>query len=309
MTSLFRIIRNGLQNFFRHGLLTFATVSVMSLTLFSISIIVFINIVTTEAIAVVQKQLDITIQLNSTLSQNEIDIFIQDLKSNSMVENIDYKSKQEALSDFKSRFKKRADIISFLDRLGQNPLYASITVIAKDPSNYDSLIKTLESKENNKYVKEIRGKEEQKKRIERLLEITNAIKDFLFLASIVFSFIAFLIILNTIRVTIYTRHREIVIMKLVGATYSFIILPFIVEGIFYGVFATIISVILFFPIINYASPFIAKYFDSSNAEILDYYTHNLVSIIGWQLLIGISVGVISAYLAVHRYLKENESKN
>ncbi len=308
MLSLYRILRNGFQNFFRHGLLTFATVSIMALTLFSISVIVLINVITNEAIVTVQKKIDINVQLNSTLNQNEIDVFISKLKDNVIIDKVTYKSKKEALDDFKSRFKEKADIITFLERLCQNPLYASVTVVAKDPLQYDKIIFELEKKENKKYVKEVRGKEDQKERISRLFDITETIKKFLFIISGIFSFIALLIILNTIRVTIYTRHKEIVIMKLVGATYSFITFPFLVEGILYGVFATIISNLLFFPIINYLAPFIAKYFDRTETEIFYYYFSSIGSIVGWQLVIGISVGGISAYMAVHRYLKENESK-
>jgi len=279
----------------------------MTLTLFSISIIILINIVTNEAIESIQKEIDITIQLHNDLTQNEIDTFLTKLKTDDTIENIDYKSKKDALEDFKARFRDKVEIISFLDKLGQNPLYASITVVAKNPSMYDKIINTLESNSYNEYVKEVRGKSEQTKRIQKLLTITDAIKKFLLVISIGFSLIALLIILNTIRVTIYTRHQEISIMKLVGATYTFITYPFLVEGLLYGIFATLISTLLFFPIVHYIAPVITEYFNSSENIILTYYLHNLPTILSWQVLIGSSVGIFSAYLAVHRYWRENET--
>jgi len=279
----------------------------MSLTLFSISVIILINIITNEAITKIQKQIDISVQLQSELSQNEIDIFLTKLSNDPGIDNIVYKSKQEALNDFKLRFKDRLEIISFLERLGQNPLFASINITAKDPSFYDAIIKRLESSENSKYVKEVKGKDEQTDRINRLLSITEFIKKVLMYISFGFCFIALLIILNTIRITIYNRNQEIVIMKLVGATYSFITLPFLVEGILYGLFATLISTAMFFPIIHYTAPFIGQYFGSSEATILGYYTNNITNILLIQASIGSFVGVVSAYLAVHRYLKDNES--
>lgn len=308
MIYLYRIIRNAFQNFFRHGLLTFATVSVMSLTLFSVSIIILINVITNEAIFNIQKQLDITVQLQTELTQNEIDVFRNELSNDDRIESIAYKSKQQALEEFKARFRDRVEIVSYLEKLGQNPLYASVTLVASDPTKYDQIISSLESAKNQKYVKSIKGKDDQRTRINRLLEITGIIKKVLLILTIGFSLVALLIIINTIRVTIYTRHQEIVIMKLVGATYSFITIPFLIEGLLYGVFATIISTSLFFPVIHYSSPFISQYFDSSTDTILTYYLVNLIDIISAQLIVGGSVGVVSAYLAVQHYLKENEIK-
>jgi cell division transport system permease protein len=280
----------------------------MSLTLFSISIILLINIITNEAILTIQKKIDINIELKQDLTQNEIDIFLNQLRNNENIETINYKSKQDALEDFKRRFRSKIDIIEFLDKLGENPLYASINISSKDPSLYDKIILELESDENKYYVKEVKGKQEQTKRLETLLEITETIKNVLLYISIGFSLIALMIIINTVRMTIYTRKREINIMKLVGATYSYIIWPFLVEGALYGVFATIISVSFFFPLIHYIEPIIKQYFGSTDNILLNYYIGNIYTISVWQFFIGIFVGTLSAYIAVKKHLKRDNYK-
>jgi len=280
----------------------------MSLTLFSISIILLINIITNEAIITLQKKIDINIQLHNELSQNEIDLFLNKLRNNGKIEEINYKSKKAALEDFKKRFRSKVDIIGFLDKLGENPLYASVTITVTEPIYYDQIISEFESKTNNQYVKEVKGKKEQTERLERLLEITKAIKKFLLYLSIGFTVIALMIIINTVRMTIYTRKREINIMKLVGATHGYIIYPFLVEGALYGIFATIISVSFFFPLIHYIEPIITQYFGSTKNILLDHYLGNIYTISIWQLLIGSLVGIISAYIAVHKHLKKNNYK-
>lgn len=121
--------------------------------------------------------------------------------------------------------------------------------------------------------------------------------------SVIFCIIVVLVMFNTIRMTIYTQKDEISIMRLVGATNAFIEIPFIIEGMLYGLFASVISTLILYPIILYTTPKINEFFQLVNVDAASVINKNLLIIIAVQLLLGIFLGVVSSAIAIRKYLK------
>jgi len=117
----------------------------------------------------------------------------------------------------------------------------------------------------------------------------------------VFAVIAVLVTFNSIRLTMYNYRREVEIMKLVGANPWFIRLPFIVEGMMYGFFAAWISILLFYPLVYFSSPYIVS--AVSNVDIVSYLHANAFEIVVIQLASGVILGAISSFIAIRKYLK------
>ncbi|MCX6702559.1 MAG: FtsX-like permease family protein, partial [Candidatus Wolfebacteria bacterium] len=115
------------------------------------------------------------------------------------------------------------------------------------------------------------------------------------------SAVAILVTFNTIRLAIYSSREEIEIMRLVGASNSFIRNPYIVEGIIYGIIGAIISLILIAPVTYFLSPYIKIFIQEMN--LWPYFTGNIFSIFGYQLLFGVVLGSISSFIAVRKYLR------
>jgi cell division transport system permease protein len=106
---------------------------------------------------------------------------------------------------------------------------------------------------------------------------------------------------NTVSLAIFSNKEQIKIMRVVGAENKFISGPYIVEGLFYGLIAGIISICLFIPIINAISPHLIRFvpgFDLNN-----YFMSHFITLLLYQLLIGISLGIISSAIAIRKYLK------
>ena len=110
-----------------------------------------------------------------------------------------------------------------------------------------------------------------------------------------------LVTFNTIRLAIYSSREEIGIMRLVGASNSFIRGPYVVEGIIYGLLAGVLSVIIAAPIVYFVSPYIKIFISEMN--LWPYFTSNLIGILGYQLLLGVALGVISSTIAIRKYLR------
>jgi len=101
--------------------------------------------------------------------------------------------------------------------------------------------------------------------------------------------------------TIYSWREEINIMKLVGATNWFIRGPFLVEGSIYGIISGVLTTLLFYPILLLVSPRISGFLP--DVDLLYFYQANFLSILLFQMIIGIGLGVASSFIAIRRYLK------
>ena len=119
-------------------------------------------------------------------------------------------------------------------------------------------------------------------------------------ASLIFIVIALLVVFNTIQVGIYTHREEIGIMRLVGASNSFIRGPYIIEGIIYGLIAGLIGFLAFIPLIGVASPYVAKLIPEINLQ--NYFSLNFTSLLVYQFCFGVGLGILSSVFAVRRYL-------
>jgi cell division transport system permease protein len=113
--------------------------------------------------------------------------------------------------------------------------------------------------------------------------------------------VASIVTFNTIRLAIHSNREELGIMRLVGAPNTFINGPYIFMGIIYGIIAAIISLAIAAPIITIISTQASIFIPEMNLE--SYFYANLMSLVGYQLLFGIALGVISSAIAIRKYLK------
>ena len=112
---------------------------------------------------------------------------------------------------------------------------------------------------------------------------------------------AALVTFNTIRLAIYANRDEISIMRLVGASNVFINGPYIVEAVILGIIASIVSLGLLAPLINFSSPYVQSFIPEM--DLSAYFYGNLFRLFGYQLILGIVLGIVSGSIAIRRYLK------
>jgi len=110
-----------------------------------------------------------------------------------------------------------------------------------------------------------------------------------------------LIAFNTIRLAIYTSRDEIGVMNLVGAGHWYVRGPFVIAGILYGLISGIVVLLVLYPATAWLGPASERFFGSFN--VFDYFVGNFATLMLSVLALGISLGAISSYLAVRRYLR------
>jgi len=300
-TSFKRIIKWGLKSFWRNGWLSTATVSIMTLTLLVITVLLMVNVVANAVLTNLQSKIDISVYFRLDASEDDILKVKSQLEKLQEVEGITYVSQNEALLNFKEKHKDNPVLLQSLEELEFNPLEASLNVKAKETNQYASINQFLESV----YYKDLIDKVnylQNKEVIEKLGTIITDVKTGGFGLSILLALIVFLVTFNAIRLAIYSSREEINVMKLVGASKWFIRGPFLVEGLLYGLVATVVTIILLYPLFYFLSPKISSFLPIG--DIFSYFRANLFSFFLLLLGIGVILGGSSSLIAVRKYLKE-----
>lgn len=296
-------MKSGFVNFWRNGFVSLSAILVVVITLFTIGTLVFSKAVLESALAHVQDKVDISVYFKNDADEKDVLALKDSVSKLNEVKSAEYVSAEKSLEEFKERHKDNATLMQSIEELEKNPLGAVINIKAKQVSQYGSVASFLNGK-NEPLEKSIIDKInyfQNKKIIDRLSNIIDSSKNLGMIASLILVIVSILVTFNTIRLTIYASREEIEVMKLVGASNRFASGPFVVEGIMYGFFSALITMIIFYPIIVWIDPKIMSVF--SEVSLLKYYIDNFVQIFALLLAIGVVICSFSSLIAVRRYLK------
>lgn len=298
-TFLRRVIRFGWHNFWRAGGLNIATVFVLIVTITLITSLFISEGAVKHIIDQIKEKIDISVYVEPETSDGEIEMIKDKLIEMPEVQEVKIVSKEDAMEEFKEKHKNDPVLLESLDIVGTNPFYASLDIKANDPEQYAAILEVL----NNSSLEDVIYKVdyvEKKTVIEKLSGfITNVNTGGLTLA-LALGVVAVLVAFNTIRVAIYDASKEISIMRLVGASNSFIRGPFIVQGIISGAIAALASFIILFLATYFLAPKIESL--TSGFNVFAWFGARAFVLFFLQLASGIALGVISSLIAIRKYL-------
>lgn len=298
--AISRTFKEGMINFWRNGWLSIAAVSVLLLSLYIIGVMFVATVTANGVLKNIQEKVNVSVYLKSDVSEDRILQIKEELEKGAEVKSVEYVSKEKALEDFKRNNADEPVIMQSLEEIGDNPLLASLVVKANNPDQYETISNFVNGDSFKEDISRINyGK--NKEIINKLNGIISEIKKVGLTLVLVFSAIAILIIFNTIRIAIYTHKQEIEVMRLVGSSNMFIRLPFIFEGMVYGVVASLISMVLLFITLKLLSPYLVRLIPPEN--MLAFYFSQFGMLILVQMVFGILLGAFSSIIAVRKYLK------
>jgi cell division transport system permease protein len=212
------------------------------------------------------------------------------LESDARVEKIDFVSAEEGLAIMRQQ---RPDLFG-PSGLPYNPLGPAYTVEPKRAEDTEAIATGL--KPNPAGVHRVTFGEDRAKRI---LRVANVINSIFFLAGLILLAASTILIANTIRLSIFSRRREIEVMKLVGATNWFVRGPFMLEGLICGLGGSLLAVILLFLSREVALPSIIPRLDSGpGVEALAFWANALI-----LLALGLLLGAAGSGLTLRRFLR------
>jgi cell division transport system permease protein len=212
---------------------------------------------------------------------------------------VGYVSQEQALTDFKARHASEDTITQTLNELDVNPLLASLNIKAKDLHRYDAIASYLEKPDFQDIIQKITYAQNQVV-IDRLTALVDNFSRGGFALTVFLAFLAIVVTFNTIRLAIFSASDQIGIMRLVGASNTFIRGPFMVEGLIYGIISAVIGFLILIPFISFVSPHINSFVPEVNLQ--SYFSANFVSLLLYQLVFGVALGIISSIIATRRYL-------
>lgn len=304
ITGIRRVVRAGFVGFWRNAYVSLASIFVMTVALFVIGATMFIEQLFTTALTTLQSKVDINVYFVHTANEDEIKAFRASVAALPDVANVTYTSREEALERYRERYKNNEIAMQALDELGENPLGATIAIQARETAQYESINRFLEEQRaegspQESIIDDI-NYARNKESIDKLTGIIAAIEQASFVTMVVLLLAAVLITFNTIRLAIYTAREEIGIMRLVGASNTFIRGPFMLQGIMYGFVAGVFALLILYPILMWLGPHTELYFE---INLYTYFINNFASIFGIIVGIGVALGLVSSTLAVARYLR------
>ena len=301
LNKIKRITTTALNDLLRSVWLNIATMSIIVVALFTVTIMMAVDTVGNFALNSLQEKIDITIQFKDDAEENKILEFKEDLGELQEVKSVEYISKEQALINFKESHEDNKYINESLEELGENPLFAVLNVKATSLAQYKPIDEYIKGNENYDDIIEKVNFKENEKAIDNFSVILKTVKDSIFGLAILFIIMSILVAFNTIRLAMYTHRVEIEIMRLVGASNWYIKMPFVVEGAILGILGCAITIVFIFPIVIYISPKMTQFLPG-----FELHAHFLNNIFGFTILllaIGIGLGVISSLIAIRRYLK------
>lgn len=305
MVSIKRIIKSGFVNFRRNGVVSWAAVLVVTITLSVITALILLQAVLNFSLNQIKNKVDVTIYFNVGAPEDQILALKNSLIKLPEVADISYTTADEAIKNFRDRHSDDYPTIQALDEIKDNPLGAYLNVKAKEISQYETIANFLKSDNvlalGSASIIDKVNYHQNKLVIERLSSIISGAQKLGFLVTLILVIISIIITFNTIRLTIFFSKEEIGIMRLVGASKMGVRGPFMIEGALYGTVASIITMLLFWPTTLWLGRNMTNFL---GINMGDYYLANFFQIFVIILISGILLGVISSIFAIRKYLNQ-----
>lgn len=302
-----RLFKYGVQNFFRNAWLSVAATAVMVVAITIALASVILNVTARNAIQELSKDIKVSIYLQDGISEKDRESLKDALKENKAVVEVQYITRDMA----QQRLKDQQDT-GFVDQtlalLGTEALPESFDVSVDDLEKLEEVGNIAKQEKFNKIVGQnaddiTLGKTRSKETIDRASGAQRIITLGSIVAAGLFVAVSILIIFNTIRMAIYTRSEEIKIMKLIGATPSYIRGPFFVESALYGIIAGILGTLIAFSGVFSLGKRVAdqREFIETYQFFTDYKI--IAMLLVASILSGVLVGVISSGMAMIKHLR------
>lgn len=304
MTSFFRIIKFALQGFFRNFWLSLVTITMILMALFSVTLLVSINYIKQATIHGIEKKVDVLVSLKPEVTSDDLERLVIDLEALAEVNRVTIVTPEDNRNEYQnsglSEAAKKA-----LEIYGpeENPFTYSLKIQAYELGQYQKIIDFINQEKYTPII-EGTGFKDYKKYTERIDFYANIINKYSLYVIIFFLLISIVIIFNTIRISIYSRKEEVIVMKLVGADNWFIRAPFLLESVFYALIAVLVLIAIVYPFVNYIQPSIASYYeDPAVSNIRLYFQHNFWKIFGTEFIALAIITILSTAVAIRKYLK------
>lgn len=286
-------------SFRRNWVMSLVAVTIIYISLLLVGTFFLASALVNRVVSSFEAKVSVSIFLKDGAAPDDVTKLQANIDKDPRVKGVSYVSKEEALRRFKERTKNSPALV---EQLRGNPLPASLEVQLNDPRQVQEVVKTI--KADPVLAKVIKDPEADVKWgqniVENLFAFTGIIRTFMLVFVVLLLVVSLVLIGNTIRLAIYSRRKEIGIMRLVGASNWFIRTPFLFEGIFQSILGAALAIGTLMAAQSLIVPWLQR-----NLRFLPVVISGatLWQLTGLLLLSGIVIGLLGSGAAVRRYLK------
>ncbi len=293
------LVKEGATNVWLNRLMSLASVGVLTtcLLLIGFSSLIALNI--NRMVDYMGDQNEIVFFIKDDATQEQIDETLNSLQNDSRLFDVIYVDKAQALEEYKETMGDSAILLEGLEG-EENPCPASYRFKLSDISQTSAIVAELEQ---NPIKEKINAPTDI---ADTMTNIKDMITVFGVVLVAVLVVVSLVIIANTIRATVFSRRREINIMKYVGATNNFIRIPFFVEGILIGAIAAVIAFLLIWGGYSLLFGYMENHASTWLRQILGSiipFNEIMWPLLGYFLAAGVVVGAVGCTFSIRNHLK------
>lgn len=293
------LVKEGAKSIYANRLMSFASIGTLVACMLLIGSSLLFSMNVNEVVGYVEQKNEILAYVEDEISDEELADVDAQIRLIDNIFDIEYLDKDTVLKEQQEQLGESAALLEGLEG-DENPLPATYRMKVEDLSGLASVEMKLSA------IPGISGVRVPTSIAETLTSIKRAVATSGMFIVVLLIAVSLVIIANTIKVTVFNRRKEINIMKYVGATDSFIRLPFFVEGFLLGLFSALIAFGLLWVGYNYVLESISG---NSSSWIQEAYTNLIpfktvaLEMLGWFAGGGVGIGVFGSMFFVNKYLK------
>lgn len=283
--------REALQSMLRNRILSLATISTVAICILILGMAILATLNASRIITRLESDLEIMSYLSSDLTASQISDVEKELKAIPGVDTVRFVSREEALQYLQETFGE--DHYNLQQTLGKNPLPDAYEIKAVDPHQVPAIAEQVEQ------VAGISRISYGKELVSNLFTATKWVRILSMAFIVLLSLGAIFLIATTIRLAVFSRRKEVYLMKLIGSTDWFVRWPFFIEGILLGTAGALIAILLL--ALGYgtligsvqAVPFVPVV---TNTTLL-------IKLYAGLVLVGAFLGILGTYISLNRFLE------
>ena len=285
-------IKETYKSIRRNGFMSFASISTVAVSLLVLGMFLMIFLNTNNLAQYLESQVQVSVYMQDSATDKELAAVKEKLTKMPGVVKVTQVSKQQALERFKKRLGDQEQLLNSLGK--DNPFPNSFEVQVDSPERIKVLtpqLGQLPKVETAKFGQEV---------VEHLFQLTKILRFGGILLVVFLAMATLFIISNTIRLTVFARRKEVIIMKYVGATDWFIRWPFLLEGMTLGFFGAVGAFIL----INSIYSGLLERIHATLAFLPLLPTSPLLLYVDLFLLVaGTGIGALGSYISLRKFLR------
>ena len=291
-------LENATKNILRNKLINFLCFGIIALTLLIFGIFDYLSFRISIFTEQFSKNIEAIFYFKDNVEYSKIEDLMKEIKENLLVEEVVFKSKNQAETSFARQF---PDFKYILSEYSESPFPASIEVkFKKEPNIETKVIAFVEDVEKLGIVKDKQMNIDWAKKFSTIKNFISAVGMFL---SFILIFVSIFIIFNVIKLNIFYRKDEIRILELVGAQDWYIRFPFIIEGVLMGIGGSFLAVGLLYVLLKLFPAYASSFFNILILkEVMDF-KHIPAKIFLRLIALGSAIGLFSSYFSIRRFLK------